>query len=474
MTVSPVAAPAFLQLQRLSDEEESLRTRLIGQLHVARKANGRQEAFYEGSRKVRDLGIAIPPHLRDVEAVAAWPEIVVDVLDEKMDWRGWDCESPTVQAALAQVYRDNHLGIEVGQATLDALICGLAYMSVGTGDDGEPDLLVKAESPNLMTATWDPRTRRAREALREVYNDRARLTGWKLYVPGETVTVERVGGKLMVTDRDEHGRERIPVAVMLNRPRSSRTSGRSEITRAVRSLTESGMRTLLGMEVTREFYGAPQRYLMGADESMFVDEDGNRKTQWDAIIGRMLMAPRNEDGDLPTPGQFSAASPQPFTEILKTLAQMVSSATGIPATHLGFATDNPTSADAIAKADRRMDKRAVRRQRQYDLGLVELGELCMLWAEDGAAPENGVVQSLWDDPGALTPSAAADRATKMIAAEVLQPEWDFTLEQFGLSDAEIQRVQRERRRSGGSAALRAIAQAAQEGRPVVVPSGDAG
>ncbi|MBA3783424.1 MAG: portal protein, partial [Nocardioides sp.] len=66
-------APAFLQLQNLSDEEESLRTRLISQLRVAQRANKRQESYYEGARLVRDLGIAIPPHLRDVESVIAWP-----------------------------------------------------------------------------------------------------------------------------------------------------------------------------------------------------------------------------------------------------------------------------------------------------------------------------------------------------------------------------------------------------------------
>lgn len=457
-------APAFLQLHSLSPEEEATRSRLLGQLSRARTANLRQESYYEGARKVRDLGIAIPPHLREVEAVAAWPEIVVDVIDERMDWRGW--YTPDDDLGLASVYTENHLPVEVGQATLDSLICGLSYLTVGTGDDGEPEVLVKAESPSRMTATWDPRTRRAVDGLVEMFDARGRLSGWQLYVPGQTITAERRRGQVVVTDRDEHGYDRVPIAVLLNRPRASRTTGRSEITRAVRSLTDSGMRTLLGMEVAREFYGAPQRYLMGADESMFVNEAGEPVGQWAAIIGRMLMAPRDDEGALPTAGQFAASSPQPFTEILKTYSQMVSAASGVPATHLGFNTDNPASAEAIQRADMRLDKRAVRRQGQYDLGLVELGELCVLW-RDGELPPLGAVQSRWLPVTMTAPGAAADRATKMISAGVLDPTWDFTLEQFGLSDEEIKRVAVERRKTQGSSVLDKLREVSAD--PIATP-----
>lgn len=466
MTVVPVqsvSAPALLRLTRLSDAEDATRARLSGQLRAVRAANLRQEAFYEGSRVARDLGIAIPPHLRDVETVAAWPEIVVDVIDERMNWRGWRTNAAL---GLDQVYEDNHLAIEVGQATLDALIFGLSYLSVGTGDDDEPDVLVKAESPKLLTATWDPRLRRATEALREVKTDAtAGMTGFVLMLPDETITVEWASnGTFRVTDRDQHGRGRVPVSVLRNRPRASRVTGRSEITRAVRSATESGMRTLLGMEVAREFYAAAQRYILGADESMFKDMDGNRKSVWEAMLGKALVLPRNEEtGEIPSVGEFTASSPQPFTEILKTYAQQISAATGIPATHLGFATDNPTSADAIDRADRRMNERAKRRQAQYNLGLVELGNLAVLW-RDGELPAPRQIRSLWVRPDALSPNAAADRAVKMVSTGSLDPSWDFTLEQFGLSDEEIQRVRQERLRTAGRSAVERLAVAAAAAR----------
>ncbi len=453
-------APAFLILQNLTDDEEQRRLRLISQLRRVQWINARQESYYEGSKQVRDLGIAIPPHLRDVEAVVAWPEIVVDVISERLRWRGWTADSTL---GLGDVYDQNHLKVEVGQGVLDALIYGLSYLTVGTGGDDEPDVLVLPQSPKNMTATWSPRLRRAIDALVELYDSTGRLTGWKMYVPGETVTAERQRGRLVVTDRDQHGLDRVPVAVLRNRPRSDRPDGRSEITRAVRSHTDNGMRTVLGMEVAREFYGAPQRALMGADESMFVDEHGNPTGQWAAIIGKMLMAPRDDNGDVPVPYTFQAASPQPYSDILRTLTQLVSSATGIPAHHLGFTTDNPASEGAIARADARLDKRAEDRQDQFDLGLLELADLCALWGT-GELPERGSVRSLWTPVATVAPGAAADRASKMLAAQVITPEMDFTLEQFGLADDEIERVKSERLRLAGRSNISNLAAAAEQAR----------
>jgi hypothetical protein len=411
----PVGSPpAFLTLGELDADEERTRQALVSQLRRAQLKNVRQTAFYEGSRRVRDLGIAIPPHLTQLESVAGWPEIIVDVIDERMNWLGWRERS---DLGLQKVYDDNHLDIEVGQSVLNSLIHGLAFISVGTGGDDEPEVLVRSESSNRVTGVWDARVRRLKVALVETQDSRGDLSGWKLYKPDQTVTAERRNGRLVVVDRDEHDRGRVPIAVLLNRPWSERAYGRSEITKAVRSFTESGMRTLLGMEVAREFYGAPQRYLMGADERMFVDQDGNKKSMWDAVLGKMLAMPRDAAGDVPVAGEFSAANPLPFTEILRVLSQMISASSGVPSTHLGFTTDNPASADAIARADGRLDRRASRRGRMYNLGLDELGELIVLW-RDGSLPETGLARSWWADPASPTPAATADEVVKLTAAMV--------------------------------------------------------
>jgi hypothetical protein len=464
ITTLPIGAAALLRLNGLSEAEDAIRQRLTRQLVRAQEVNARQEAYYEGATRVRDLGIAIPPHLRDLEAVAGWPEIVVDVIDERTDWHGWF--TPGADLGLDRIYDDNRLDVESGTAILDALICGLSYMIVGTGDTaaGEPDILITAESPSRVTGTWSARQRRLTDALVELHDADGVLSGWQLYLPNETIRLKvGRGGGLAVENRDQHKRGRVPVAVLRNRPRSSRVDGRSEITRAVRSITNSGMRTLLGMEVTREFYGAPQRWLMGADEAMFVGPNGEKRSQWDAVIGHMLSIPRDEDGELPTAGQFPAQSPEPTAGLLRTYAQMISASTGLPATHLGFATDNPVSADAIRESNARLDKRSIRRQKHWDLGVIELGQIAVLW-RDGALPPTGAVRTLWSDPSTPTPAAAADRMVKLVQTGLVPLESDVALEQVGMSAADILRIKADRRRLQARERIQALAQAAGAAR----------
>jgi hypothetical protein len=170
----------------------------------------------------------------------------------------------------------------------------------------------------------------------------------------------------------------------------------------------------------------------------------------------MLTAPRDSEGQLPVPGQFPSTSPQPFTEQLRTYAQMISAASGVPATHLGFTTDNPASADAIREANTRLDKRAMKRSSQYDLGIIDLGELCVLW-RDGVLPPAGSIRSHWRDPSTPTPAAAADRAIKLIGAGVLPAESDVTLEQLGFSEIDMLRIKADRVEAAGRTALQQIA-----------------
>jgi hypothetical protein len=46
------------------------------------------------------------------------------------------------------------------------------------------------------------------------------------------------------------------------------TLGRSEITKPIRYYTDAAARTLLGLEVNREFYNAPQRIGLNVDEDV--------------------------------------------------------------------------------------------------------------------------------------------------------------------------------------------------------------
>src|SRR5690606_27925053 len=96
-----------------------------------------------------------------------------------------------------------------------------------------------------------------------------------------------------------------------------------------------------------EFFSAPQRYAMGADESAFIGPDGQPIGQWASIIGRVWAIGRDEDGNIPEVGQFPQVSMQPHVEHLRMLATLFAGETSLPLSSLGIVQDNPSSAEAI-------------------------------------------------------------------------------------------------------------------------------
>src|SRR5690606_16405789 len=98
---------------------------------------------------------------------------------------------------------------------------------------------------------------------------------------------------------------------------------------------------------TAEFFSAPQRYAMGADESAFVGPDGKPKGQWASIIGRGGAIGRDEDGKVPEAGRFPTQSMQPHAGDLRVVATLFAGETPLPLSSLGIVQDNPSSAEAI-------------------------------------------------------------------------------------------------------------------------------
>lgn len=427
-----------------------------------------KQAYYEGRDRIKDLGISIPPRLKTVDAVVGWGGTAADALEERLNLEGvYAPESLDLES----VFRANKLGVESSLAHLDALIYGVGFICVGAGNEGEPNPLITLESPLRMTGEYDPRTRRLRSAV--AFNRDAsdgRVISGTLYELDRNIYFTRArNGKYVETGRDEHGLGRVTVARLINRPRSSNPHGRSEITKAVRSLIDSAMRTLLGAEIAREFYSTPQRYSLGASKSAFKDDDGNDINPWSVIQGKMLNLPYNmEDGEtakgvMPQLGQFPANSPAPFFEQVRFYAQLFSAETGIPASQLGFTHDNPPSGDGIKAQESRLIKRAERRIKQFDGGWVEALELgWMIREKTKALPkEFATVRGTWGNPATPTEAATADAGAKKIAALGLGPDDELAWDLVGLTESQKELARAGARRRRAEAMSQGLGVAAQ-------------
>jgi hypothetical protein len=235
----------------LSEEELSTFRRLetrLGQSrtnHYDRRRNlvrglDSLDAYYEGTQRIEQIGLAVPPELERFLVVVNWPRIAVDAVEERLDVEGFRLpDAGEADRDLWAVWQANGLDEESQLAHQDALALQRSYVCVGAGDkgpDSEDDSrdrsvpLVTVESPFEMIHEIDPRTRLPR-AVAKVYRDGQDRFG-TLYLPDVTIWLEWGTGPLRgwgEVDRDEHGLGVVPVVPLVNRARTAQRYGVSEM-----------------------------------------------------------------------------------------------------------------------------------------------------------------------------------------------------------------------------------------------------
>lgn len=442
-------------MQGLTLGEETAIRSLTERLERHNVANFAANAYYEASHVVNYVGETIPAEVarRLAPAVGA-AGVVVDVLDERLEFLGWD--DPQNRFDLQSAFDANELDSEAPMVHVDSLIYGTAFARVGERSDGS-QTLVTMHSPLFTTGTRDPETRRLRDAWSTTRVVDGRTIRGVLELPDQTVTVERQGGHWVVVDRDQHNRGRVAVIQFTNRPRASRRGGRSEITHTIRSLTEDLMRAGLGMSANSMFYSIPQLMILGRGPDAFKDRNGNPVPGWKILAGHALAIGKDEDGDVPTLSQVTVASPTPFIEQLREYRLQVASEAGMPADYLGITTSNPPSADAIARGEVRLVKRAERRQTAFGRSWQEVAR-CVALVRDGSIPADfdSIVAPEWQSPSTPTQSATADGVSKLIAAGALAPDSEVTRRRLAFTRSERRILDQERTRTSGASMLEAI------------------
>lgn len=451
----------------MSDDEQREVARLIAQVESHSVANFEANAYYEASARLRSPGFTIPADVASrLAPVFGAPGTVVDVLDERLDFTGWD-DVGQVGLGLDEVYDDNELDSEAPMAHLDALIYGTSFVRVGRVDDR---VLVTMHAPTSTTGRRDPATRRLVSAWSTIESKDGRAVRGVLDLPDVSITVAKRGARWVVEDRDEHNLGRVAVVQLTNRPRGSRPGGRSEITKAIRSLTEDMMRAALGMNVNTMFYSIPQLMVLGRGKDAFVDRNGNPVSGWRILAGHALAIDKDEDGDRPDVKQLTMASPTPFIEQLREFRMQVASEAGMPADYLGIQTSNPSSADAIRAGEARLVKRAERRQAAFGRAWLEVARLAVLM-RDGSIPDDfgSRVSVDWLPAATPTRAATADEVAKLVGAGILAPDSAVVTKRLGLSRSEERILEQERRRAAGAGVLAEL-RAAARSAPLTPPS----
>lgn len=423
------------------------------------------DRYYEGAQPLTYMH---PEILREVAdrirpVVIAWPQLVVDAVEERLDVEGFRLpDEDTEDLDLWRVWQANGLDEMSQLAHVDALVMRRSYVCVGTNEDDADTPLITVESPLEVYADIDPRTRRVRAALRRVdEEDSVVRIGEQyatLYLPDRTIWY-RWDGRWREEGRDEHGLGEPPVVPIVNRPRlrAPRYSPTARMSRVqygvselapVLPLSDAANKLATDMMVAGEFVAIPLRGLFGVGPDDLQDEQGNRLTALQAIMGRLLMI--KDDAGVAKSFEFASAQLANFYAAIERLAQQVAAIAGLPPHYIGIATDNPASADAIRSAESRLVKRAERKQRIFGGAWERVMRLVRRIQTGEWDPRLRQLETVWRDASTPTVAQKADAAIKLYTAPAGQVPivpLRQTREDLGYSATQIARMEAEDRRA---------------------------
>jgi hypothetical protein len=466
-----------IRVAGLTNDENDLVNHLLDVLDKRGRRNRLRSSFYDGKRALRQISAVVPPQYNQLGLVLGWSAKAVDALSRRCNvdaftWQDGDLDS----LGMDRFADDNQLVAELSNGIGKAFIHGVSFLINTTGEDGEPESLLHVKDALNATGDWNTRTRSLDDLISVTGRKDNNVTSFALYLFDETVAVESEGG-WRVVDRQRHSYG-MPAEALIYKPQG-RVFGYSRISRPIMGLQDAAVRALIRTEGHMDVYSYPELILLGADGGAFKDENGNTLPVWQAMLGRVKGIPdltaddpgfRDDQLDRADVKQIPATSPAPNLAHLNALAKMFAREASLPDTAVAI-TDmaNPTSAESfdasqyelIAEAEGAVDDFTRPIQRSVRRGLRILNGL-------DAEPANwNTITAKWRNPRFESRAQAADAGAKQLAAVPWLAESEVGLELLGLTDAQIKRALADKRRMGGSAALRAVTQAAAAGQPAV-------
>lgn len=378
---------------------EYLRNKLI----VKKVRNDIRYLYYESKYDVEDFKISTPPHLQWIHTVLGWCAKSVDSLADRLIFR----EFRNDEFAINDIYKINNPDVLFDSAILSALITACSFIYISKDNDGTPRLQVLDGSN--ATGVMDEITGMLSEGYAVLKRDEFGMPISEAYfVPGRTDYFEQG----VIVRRITHEADYPLLVPIVFRPDARRPFGHSRISRACMEHVQSAARTVKRSEISAEFYSYPQRYVLG------LSDDAEAMDKWRATMSSMLDFRKDADGEKPTVGQFQQQSMAPHLDQIRTFASLFAGETGLTLDDLGFATENPSSAEAIKASHENLRLTARKAQGAFGRGFLNAGFLAACVRDDFKYLRQDIagIKPIWEpifEPDAAVLSLIGDGAIKI-------------------------------------------------------------
>lgn len=316
--------------------------------------------YYEMKNNAQDFSSLAPEKFKGLKETVGWCAKAVDSLADRLQFD----EFQNDEFNLSEIFLSNNQDILIDSAVLSALISACSFVYIRE-DNGYPRLQV-IDGSNA-TGIIDPVTNLLTEGYAVLERDSMGVVKTEAYFMAGMTEIYSHG---VLVQRIPNAAPYALLVPIIYRPDAKRPFGHSRISRACIAYTQTALRTIKRSEVSAEFYSFPQKYVLGLSE----DAEFNNRL---AAISSFLNFTKDGDGDHPIVGQFQQQSMTPYTEQLRTLASLFAGETGLTLDDLGFATENPSSAEAIKAGHENLRLTARKAQRMFGTGLLNVGYLAV-------------------------------------------------------------------------------------------------
>lgn len=432
------------------------------------------DLYYESEQPTPSIGIDNIPDCVDPGVRCDWAAKAVTSVSERVRLDGFVFEDDYEDEGLSRIVERNHLNDAFNRHVASELVNGCMFATVNRGFDGVD---VRMHTAETSAAIWD--TARGQIAAGFVVAD-AKRTKWSpnnpvpvqvnLHLPGRVVVFKRDGAASWNASSLTMPLDRPMMEAFCFRATGLKPFGQTRITKTVRYLVDEVERTLRYMAVSSAFYATPQRYLMGLTDEQYDEMVDNK---WKSLIGGMLLSTRDDDGNVPTTGQFAANSPQPYIEAVQAYAKLFSGATGVPLNSLGVVQDNPSSAEAIAASREDVCVAAEDCIESNRISMRNVALMAMAVENnttiDGLSEEQRSVMPHFRNPSMPNLASTADAMTKIASVMEGFSGTSVFLEGMGFDESERARIRSELTTNQAKDALRTLMSGAVTARQASRP-----
>lgn len=422
--------------------------------------NMRRRCYYLMHNRLVDLGISIPPSLKNLDAACGWAKKTVDVMVEHSKLDGFTVDDEDAQAIINRIVHDNKLRVLYRKATTSALEQSFNLYFVANVDG---KACVRAYPANTCGVTWDD-VRQDIEAAMFVVDMRhddihGDVPTWVNVVTATDVIRIVNDGAGWTATYAAHGLGRLPVFLAAHEATLDRPFGASRITREVMGYVDDAVRANINEEIAAAFAASTQKYLLGTDGDAFQYKD-----RWSAFIGSIFNVDQTEDGTIPQFGQLTQPSMQPLTDHFRNLCAKMSAATGIHVAQFGMVHDQPSSAEAIYAENSPLINKVKQWHDDITDTLIDVALSCIATAEgvsyDAIAQRGYNILPRFQNPAQPTLAQMTDASVKIASVDSLYPKtrtfWTnqgFTAEQVETVLAEEAAAAREQATNDAMSAI---------------------